>query len=147
MKEDTRIDGPWFKCDRLEKIAEETVYKVNITLYPWQQKIVDILDGGQDDRTIWWFWEPYVGASETTFLKWMYQNYKDVSTTGGKAHDMNNCIVRFHEAQTPVRRGRRALPTPNGMVHGYEGHEETRKEHNLHQHGLSKSSEVPDRRW
>jgi hypothetical protein len=99
LKEDTRVEGPWYKGARFEAIADETIYKIDITLYPWQRNVVDILDGPQDDRTIWWLWEPYGGAGKTTFLKWIYQNYSGVCISGGKAHDMKNGIVRFHEAK------------------------------------------------
>lgn len=97
MKEDTRVDGPWWSGWDYDKIAVETVYRVEIILQPWQKRILLILDGPQDDRSIWWFWEPYGGLGKTTFLKYICQNYKDVCISGGKAHDMKNGIVRFKE--------------------------------------------------
>jgi hypothetical protein len=99
MKEETRIEGPWWKGERFDEIAKETVYKIDITLYPWQKKVCAILDGPQDDRSMWWFWEPYGGAGKTTFLKWIYQNYSGVCISGGNAHNMKNGIVRYQEAK------------------------------------------------
>lgn len=98
MKEDTRAEGPWFKGSRYVEVAKETVYKVEIELKPWQERTCQILDGPQDDRSIWWLWEPYGGLGKTTFLKWIYQNYKGVMISGGKSHDMKNGVVRYREA-------------------------------------------------
>lgn len=97
MKEDTRIEGPWYKGERFENIAKETVYKVELELRPWQNKTCGILDAGQDDRSIWWLWEPYGGLGKTTFQKWIYQNYKGVMISGGKAADMKNGVIRYKE--------------------------------------------------
>lgn len=97
MKVDTRVGGPWYKGERYEEIAKQTVYKVEIELRPWQKKVCEILDGPPDDRSIYWLWEPYGGLGKTTFLKWIYQNYKNVMVSGGKSHDMKNGVVRYRE--------------------------------------------------
>jgi len=99
MKEKTRIKGPWFKGDRYSDVAKETVYKVELEIKPWIDKIIrDILDAPPNDRHIWWFWEPKCGLGKTTFQKWIYQNYKGVTVSGGKAHDMKNGVVRYRDA-------------------------------------------------
>lgn len=97
MKEDTRIDGPWWKGPRYEELAKELVFTIDITLRPWQKKITNILDGPICHRTIWWFYEPYGGAGKTTFLKWIDLNYNDVCISGGKSADMKNGIIRHIE--------------------------------------------------
>lgn len=99
MKEDTRKDGPWYHGPRFEQLAKELVYKVEIDLRPWQVRIRMILDGDPNDRTVWWFWEPYGGLGKTTFLKWIYQNYPDVIVLSGKAADMKNGVVEYKESQ------------------------------------------------
>jgi len=103
MKQDTRVAGPWFKGQRFEEIAKETVYRIDIELRPWQQRIVDrILNVPTDDRKIWWFWEPHGGLGKTTFQKWIFQEYKNVIVLGGKAADMKMGIINYLEANDNV---------------------------------------------
>lgn len=97
MKEDTRQAGPWFKGACFEEIAKETVYKIEIELRPWQQKVCYLIESGADDRHIWWIWEPCGGAGKTTFQKYIFQNYQGVTISGGKASDMKNGIIRYRE--------------------------------------------------
>lgn len=99
LKEKTRVNGPWFKGEKFEKIAEETVFKIDIILRPWQRKIIPILNAKPDDRDIWWFWEPYGGLGKTVFQKWIYQEYEGVIILGGKADNMKNGVVRYKEAK------------------------------------------------
>lgn len=44
-------------------------------LYPWQQRIVDIIMGPVDPRKIYWFWEDAGNVGKTTFCKYMYLKY------------------------------------------------------------------------
>ncbi len=98
MKEDTRKEGPWWKGVIFDEIAAETVYRIEIVLQPWQQRIVDrVLTPPTDDRKIWWLWEPYGGLGKTTFQKWVYQEYKNVIVLGGKAADMKMGIINYLE--------------------------------------------------
>jgi len=100
MKTDTRVDGPWYKGVEFDDIAKETVYRIDITLRPWQQRIIDqVLDVETDDRKIWYFWEPFGGLGKTTFQKWIYQNYDNVIVLGGKSADMKNGIIQLLETQ------------------------------------------------
>lgn len=100
MKEDTRVEGPWYKGVVFDTLAKELVYNIDIILRPWQIRIKAILDGPPDDRHIWWFWEPYGGLGKTTFQKWIYQEYEDVLVLGGKAADMKNAIIELLDKQT-----------------------------------------------
>lgn len=103
MKEDTRMDGPWWKGVQFEEIAEETVYRVEIEIRPWEQRIIDrVLDVSADDRKIWWFWEPYGGLGKTTFQKWIFQGYKNVIVLGGKAADMKMGVINYLETNEGV---------------------------------------------
>lgn len=100
MKEESRVDGPWYKGVVFDEIADELVYKVDIELRPWQLKIKDrVLDVDSDNRHIWLFWEPNGGLGKTTFQKWIYQNYANVLVVGGKAADMKNAIVELLDKQ------------------------------------------------
>lgn len=98
MKKDTRIRGPWYKGERFEGIAKETVYRVDITLRPWQQWIcTNVLDIPGDHRSIYLFWEPCGGLGKTTFQKWIHMNYPGVIVLGGKSADMKNGIIEYYE--------------------------------------------------
>lgn len=103
MKEETRINGPWYKGVEYEEIAKDTVYRVEIDLRPWQKRIVDlVLDTKADDRKIWWFWEPYGGLGKTTFQKWIFQEYENVIVLGGKAADMKMGVINYLENNNNV---------------------------------------------
>lgn len=74
-----------------------TPYSVDISLRPWQQKIVDLLQVPADNRSIWWFWEPYGGLGKTTFQKWLFLNMERTIVLSGKCADMKNGIVEYKE--------------------------------------------------
>lgn len=98
MKEDTRIRGPWWKGEKYDDIAKETVYRIEIKLTFWQQRIIThVLNAPDDDRLIWWFYEPYGGIGKTTFQKWIYQEYEGVIVLGGKAADMKNGVIEYEK--------------------------------------------------
>lgn len=97
MKEDTRIAGPWYKGPIFDKIAKITVYKIDIVLRPWQEKIVSIIKEQACDRIIWWFWEPKGGLGKTTFQKWLFLNFPGVTPLSGKSADMKNGLIEYME--------------------------------------------------
>lgn len=100
MKPETRQDGPWYKGVVFDELAKELVYKIDITLRPWQLQIKQrVLDSDANSRDIWLFWEPKGGLGKTTFQKWIYQEYKNVLVLAGKAHDMKNAIVEYMDKQ------------------------------------------------
>lgn len=103
MKEDTRVDGPWWKGVKFDEIAVKTVYRIELDLRPWQQAIKDrVLDAPPNDREIWSFWEPYGGLGKTTFQKWIFQEYKHVIVLGGKAADMKMGVINYLETSENV---------------------------------------------
>ena len=81
----------WGTCLVKEK------YTINITLYEWQEEIVELLKHPPNDRSIFWFWEPDGCAGKTTFQKWIFLHYPNVAVLCGKATDMKNGIVSFQE--------------------------------------------------
>ena len=99
MKEETRVGGPWYFGRRFDEIAKETVYKIDIELRQWQMNIVELIRGPNSDRYIYWFWEPFGGLGKTTFQKWLFQEFDRVVVLSGKASDMKNGIVEYHEKQ------------------------------------------------
>lgn len=72
-------------------------YTVNIVLRPWQDEIRETCIKQPDDRTIYWYWEPYGCAGKTTFQKWMFLNLDGVVVLGGKAADIKNGVIEFEE--------------------------------------------------
>lgn len=72
-------------------------YTINIELFEWQKIIVDILNTPPDDRKIYWFWEEEGCAGKTTFQKWIFLNFENVAVLSGKATDMKNGIIKFHD--------------------------------------------------
>ena len=57
---------------------------VEITLRPWQEKIIERLNGPPDDRKIYLVLDPVGGAGKTTFAKYIVSKYPDAQyfTTG-----------------------------------------------------------------
>lgn len=64
-------------------------------LYPWQEKIIEIVKSEADDRTIHWFWEPNGCAGKTKLQKHIVCNFPNVLALGGKAADMKNGVVEY----------------------------------------------------
>ncbi len=55
-----------------------------IMLFPWQQSVMDIVNGEPDDRTIHWIWEPVGNVGKTTFIKWLMRFHEAVPLEGKK---------------------------------------------------------------
>lgn len=73
MKEDTRVAGPW---------ADKPIYQGQdlacmATPYPWQQKILDIITGEPDDRTLYWVYNAAGNVGKSKLLK--YLKYKEMA--------------------------------------------------------------------
>lgn len=85
QKEEGRVDGPWTKG--LPK-------SLNIikNLYPWQQKVKEIIDKPADDRTILWIWEATGKTGKTQFCKYLAVNYNMLFVQGG-AKDMKFQLI------------------------------------------------------
>lgn len=75
-------------------------YKIDIELRPWQEDIVDVIQGEPNDRHVYWYWERTGNVGKTLIQKWIFMNYKHrgVAILAGKASDMKNGIVKFEEA-------------------------------------------------
>ena len=72
-------------------------YSIEIELYDWQKKIVNILNEPTHPREIHWVYEHTGGVGKTTFAKWLFLNYPNVVVLGGKACDMKHQIVEYHK--------------------------------------------------
>ena len=68
---------------------------------PWQRDLLAILQSPPDNRTIYWVWENEAGwVGKTTFCKHVVTAHKKLRPLVllGKAADMMNGIVEYHEA-------------------------------------------------
>lgn len=52
---------------------------------PWQQSIINIINGEANSRDIWWFWEPTGNAGKTFLANYIYMKYNCVCGDGKKA--------------------------------------------------------------
>lgn len=68
-----------------------------ISLYDWQQEIVDLIDREPDDRTIHWVHERRGCRGKTTLMKWIHKNRDGVVILSGRALDMKHAIVTYLE--------------------------------------------------
>ena len=59
----------------------------------WQKRILEIISEEPDDRTIWWFWEPFGGIGKTAFAKYLVAKC-GATFLGGKAADMQFAIAK-----------------------------------------------------
>ena len=62
----------------------------------WQKRILEIISQEPDDRTIWWFWEPFGGIGKTAFTKYLVLKH-GATLLGGKAADMQYAIAKAYQ--------------------------------------------------
>ncbi len=82
---------------RFDKPKVEKKSWLNISLYPWQEIVINELKEDASDRTIRWLWESKGNVGKTTFQKYIYSKYTRVAVLGGKACDIKNGIIEFHK--------------------------------------------------
>lgn len=73
-------------------------YKVDITLRPWQKRVMELLMTDADDRTITWVWEPEGCSGKTTFQKYVFTHLARTVVLSGKGSDMKQGIAKYYEA-------------------------------------------------
>lgn len=103
MKSDTRVEGPYAYPEPLEEECIDDPL-AGLTLYPWQQRIVDIITGPVDNRKIYWFWEPDGNAGKSDFALHCILKHNAVVYDSGKkdilyAHNKQK-IVFFDLSRT-----------------------------------------------
>lgn len=79
-------------------------YTIEIELYPWQQRLFDMIQTHPDNRTINWIWEPVGGRGKTVFQKYCYLKTKRCIVLSGKAEDMKNGIIQYEQKNGYVPR-------------------------------------------
>lgn len=93
MKKDTQVEIGITK-EEMPKCRDPLAGK---TLRPIQSKILDIIKGEPDDRTIHWFHDPEGGAGKTSLAKHICLNNKDAIYLTGKSADMKFGVMKFLE--------------------------------------------------
>ena len=69
--------------------------KIITELYPWQQKIADIVAEEADDRTVHWFWEGTGNVGKTALTKYLLVKYPHTHYfSGGKANDIAFQLIK-----------------------------------------------------
>ena len=95
VKNDTRLYGPFFwpepLCDTIDDPLE------GLTLYDWQQEIVDVFEGPVDSRKIYWYWEPNGCVGKSDFCLHAILKYGAVVYDSGKKD-----ILFAHKDHTKV---------------------------------------------
>lgn len=90
-KERTRDGEPvFFNIKRPKKV------KTIVNLYPWQQKIVDMIKKDPDDRSIHWYWESKGNAGKSALVKYLCVHHGAL-ICAGKAADMKYLVAKYME--------------------------------------------------
>lgn len=63
-------------------------------MFPWQQKVVDMITEKPDARTVVWIWEPVGGVGKTTFMKFLMRFHGAIPLEGKKS-DILNVAAQF----------------------------------------------------
>lgn len=66
--------------------------KIIDSLYPFQQKILNIFESDPDDRVINWFWEDTGNVGKSSFVKYMVVKHECQFCDGGKKADLVNLV-------------------------------------------------------
>lgn len=88
QKEDTRILGPWFHPQPIQRIKDPMEGK---TPYPWQQEILELIETEPDERTVHWYWEPNGNQGKSALAKHLVLKY-DALVVSGKKNDIYHAI-------------------------------------------------------
>lgn len=62
-----------------------------VTWRPWQQDVINIVEGEPDDRTVHWFWEPTGNAGKSFLAKFLVLKYRAIICSG-KRDDVFNQV-------------------------------------------------------
>lgn len=67
-----------------------------LTLYPWQQDIVNLMTSKPDKRKVYWYWDKYGHTGKTSLAKHLILTYPNqILFTGGKANDIKYGVASF----------------------------------------------------
>lgn len=93
-KEETRT-GEIYKSDDIKITIKKKVKDPleGKDLYPYQEKILKLLESDPDERSVYWFWEEEGGVGKSALVKHIYLKYTDrVVIATGKGNDVRNQV-------------------------------------------------------
>jgi len=61
-------------------------------LYPFQERILELIRTEPDDRTIYWFWDEEGNIGKTSFMKYCVVKHNALPAIGGKFSDIMNLV-------------------------------------------------------
>jgi len=67
------------------------------TYYPWQQQIVNLVDGPVQKRKVHWFWENRGGVGKSDFTKHLCMTKEGCLMVTGKSTDVKYLIAKYLE--------------------------------------------------
>lgn len=96
MKTDGRLEEPFVHGIRIKKKVKDPLEGKE--LYPFQKKVLTILESEPDDRSIYWFWEDVGNTGKSALCKHLVLKYgDDITVVNGKQGDMFNNILSHNE--------------------------------------------------
>jgi len=88
LKEETRVKGPW---------ADHVIYMgqdLPVDLYPWQQRVVDIIDGPVDDRIIYWIYDQHGNQGKSKLAKYLMFHRNIMTLPAADASNVLNLVFK-----------------------------------------------------
>ncbi len=85
QKVESRTRGPWLKNVRVDVPIID--YLAEVTLYDWQQDMLNVIDTPPDGRTVHWWWESVGNTGKTSFARHLVITMKTVLYLHGRARD------------------------------------------------------------
>lgn len=87
-KADTRIKGPWSS----HKIILKDYFDFTL-IKDWQQELINIAKSGEDNRKIYWYWEPSGGVGKSALGRHIVMNDNKALLVSGKMNDIKFAIT------------------------------------------------------
>ena len=82
--------------ERFGKWPEEIEVLKREQLFPWQEEVVQLVEGPRSKTDIHWYWEPEGGTGKTQLCKYLCTEH-DAIICAGKASDIKFMIVQYHK--------------------------------------------------
>lgn len=91
-KSDTRLKGPW----STHKIILKDYFDGG-KMKPWQKEIIDICNSSEDNRKIYWYWEPIGKVGKSVLARHIAMTVPNALLVSGKMNDIKfavSCMVK-----------------------------------------------------
>lgn len=120
-KAESRLEGPWTRNIDTEKteVDDKPKIKTITTFYPWQQRVLDILEEEPDDRTIHWFQDTTGNIGKTSLAKYICVNYNAIQLSG-KSSDIKCGVATQLASKKPLHAAIFGFPRTNENFISYE---------------------------